>query len=409
MAVNKHQTPLNISAADAWLVLLHAQGLLDNPDRRVTPAVVAREIKRLGFVQLDSINALERAHHLTLRTRLESYQPDHLRILQEEKRTLFEHWTHDASILPLEFYSAWHHRRERFVNRPRLQKWIRKSMGADSDRVLQSVHDRIMQDGPLQSRDFEKPQGTRTSSWWGWKPAKAALEYLWWKGELGVAGRPSFQKVYDLTERLYPDHHDARMLDEREYIEWMCAESMNRLVIATAAELAAFFAGITVQEAAAWLKRAVSRGDVIEVKTTLHDGAERACYALADVEKRIAAAQRACNQMDDRVRILAPFDPVIRERARLERLTGFRYRFEAFTPAPKRTYGYYVLPLLERDRFVGRTDCAFDRKRSTLLCKGVWWEQGVSPPGARNAALEESLHSLARFLNASYVEVPAAL
>jgi len=377
---------------------MHAQGLLDDPARSASPAVLRRMIERMGFVQIDSINVIERAHHLTLRSRLANYRREHLRVLHEARRDLFEHWTHDASLIPVAFFAHWHHRKKRFaIDNPRVHAWLRKRLGKDSGRLIDEVLARIDREGPMQSRDFEHSPG-QTGAWWGWKPAKAALEYLWWRGDLSVSARINFQKVYDLTERAYPDHHHLEAPDEEEFIDWACRESLDRLVFATSGEIAEFFGTLSRSETARWTEQAHAAGLIERVSIESADNSPpRESFAVANWSKRVAAATRAFGKIDHRLRFLSPFDPVLRDRSRAKRLFDFDYRFEAFVPEPKRTYGYYVLPILERDRLIGRCDLKLHRKHSELEVKGVWWEPGVRATRRLERAFDEAVDDLEEF------------
>ncbi|MCA9290342.1 MAG: YcaQ family DNA glycosylase [Phycisphaerales bacterium] len=379
-----------IPADAARTLLLDAQGLLADPSRRVTYAVLRGLIEQMGFVQLDSICVVERAHHLTLASRLHGYRHRHLRDLLERRRLLFEHWTHDASAIPVAFYGHWKHRFVRSRDRWRRSPWWTERMGTDPEGVIAHVMDRIRADGPLMSKDFEHERG-QASSWWGWKPQKAALEYLWHCGELAVAGRRHFHKIYDLPERVHPDAHAAPRPDRAALIDWAASGALSRLGVATATELAAFWRAITAAEARAWCEAASRDGRAIPVLVESVDGsAPRASFASPDHVKRL---DRAAGPPRG-VRLMSPFDPVVRDRARLSRWFGFDYRFEAFVPAAKRVYGYYVLPLLEGDRFVGRVDLKTHRREGVLEVRGLWWERGVKPTRARRASLDDALERL---------------
>jgi hypothetical protein len=396
-----------VTAEQARLLLMGAQGLLDEPSRAATPAGLRRLVTRMGFVQLDSISYVERAHHLTLFSRLEGYRREHLARLLERERALFEHWTHDASAVPTEWFPHWKPRFERAGASIRASLWWRERMGADAERIVAAVRGRVAREGPLRSQDFEH-EGPRegSSAWWGWKPQKAALEYLWRTGELSVARRENFQKVYDLTERVFPEQHRAPRPSDEEHVEWACSTALERLAVATPKELADFWAAIEPARARAWCERAASAGRVVAVVVGAHDDARgakpRAAYAVPDWERRL----KRLPAPPQRTRLLSPFDPVLRDRARLQRLFGFDYRFEAFVPEPARRFGYYVLPVLEGDRLVGRIDPKLHRDEGVLRVRRVFWEPSVRATRARRKGLEEAAERLARFLGAARVEWP---
>jgi uncharacterized protein YcaQ len=170
-----HKSAPRVTAAAARLLLLGAQGLLSEPSRAATPKSLLDLVTRMGFVQLDSINYVERAHHLTLFSRLDGYRREHFARLLERDRTLFEHWTHDASAVPAEWFAHWKPRFARSGGRIRANRWWAERMGGEPDKVLGAVRERIAREGPLRSQDFEHERGT-SQAWWGWKPQKAALE-----------------------------------------------------------------------------------------------------------------------------------------------------------------------------------------------------------------------------------------
>jgi len=206
-----------ISAKAARRLFLHAQALLDDPARCRGASDARALVERLGFVQLDSINVVARAQDLTLASRLDGYRIEHLARLLQDERSLFEHWTHDASAVPLSFYAHWKPRFRRDAESLRTQAWWNHHLGEDGERTLAHVKDRIRAEGPLMSADFEHP--LKRGGWWGWKPQKAALDYLWRAGELAVRGRVNFHKIYDLAERVLPDHFALAEPSEQAHLD----------------------------------------------------------------------------------------------------------------------------------------------------------------------------------------------
>jgi len=386
-----------VTVEAARLLLLNAQGLLADPRRRATPAALRSLVERMGFVQLDSINVVERAQHLTLASRLDAYRPEHLSRLLEKERSLFEHWTHDASAIPTMWFAQWKPRFARERERIWKKSWWRERLGEEPDKVIDQVLKRISLEGPLRSIDFEHKKQAASPVWWGWKPQKAALEYLWSTGELMVTRREKFQKVYDLTERVLPEHSREPQPGEREHVEWACRTALERLVVATPREVAEFWHAIGIAEAKAWCAEAARAGRIIPVMVESSDGAKgRTSFALCDWERRLSSLPTP----PARTRLLSPFDPVLRDRARALRLFNFDYRFEAFVPAPLRQYGYYVLPILEGDRLVGRLDPKFNRSDGTLNIRQVYWEPGIRVTLPRRRGLEKAVEQLAEFVGA---------
>ncbi len=391
-----------VTARDARRLLLGAQGLLDDPSARVTSASLQRLVERMGFVQIDTINVVERAHHLTLHTRLDAYRPEQLRTLLEKRHSLFEHWTHDASAVPTAWFAHWKPRFDRNRERIPQQAWWRHHFrGTDGPRIVADVKARIAREGALRSSDFDHPE--KRGPWWGWKPQKAALDFLWLTGELMVPRREGFQKVYDLAERVFPAEHAAPAPSHDEHVAWACTTAMGRLGLASPKELADFWRAVDASDAAAWCVRETAAGRLVRVVVEAADGSPpRSAFAPSDWQRRL----RRLPDVPDRTRLLCPFDPVVRDRARGLRRFGFDYRFEAFVPAPKRKYGYFVMPILEGDTIVGRLDPKLHRDRGVLEVKTLWWEAGVRPTKARRRRLDEALARLATFVGATDVQLP---
>ncbi len=393
-----------LGTEEARTLLLDAQGLLDDPARRATAKAVAKLVEKLGFVQVDSISRVERAHHLTLGARLDGYRPALLDRVAFEERRLFEHWTHDAALIPIAFFPHWKPRFASFAAHARSKRWFRERMGDEPERTIARVHRRLRREGPLRARDFERGANRPATGWWDWTPEKMALEFLWRTGRVAIAGRDGFHKVYDLIERVLPEAHAAPEPDPDAHVEWACLSALERLGVATPMELTAFWRAIPIARATAWCRASVSAGRIVAVSVRGAAGAKpRAAFALPDFEQRL----RRASAVPERTRLLAPFDPLLRDRARVERLFGFDYRFEAFVPAKKRRYGYYVLPILERDRFVGRLDPRHDRERRRLVVERLHWEPGVRPTRARLRGLDDALEKLAARIGARAVERPA--
>ena len=398
MAASEDKQVPVLTAAQGRKLLLGAQGLLDD-----APAdSLEQRIRQLGFVQMDSINVVERAHHLILGSRVADYDPAGLDDLLDRRR-LFEHWTHDAAAIPVAWYPHWKVRFSRSRERILASPWWRERVGDQVDSLLDQVLERVRREGPLRSADFERAGAGQDSAWWGWKPHKAALEMLWHTGQLAVAERRSFHKVYDLAERVFPELHAAPSSEPEAHLEWACSGALERLGVATARELAEFWDALDAQDAVRWCDAALAAGRIQRVALEGQDGSPlRSAFAPADWQRRLDALPEA----PERIRILCPFDPVIRDRARCLRLFGFDYRFEAFVPQERRQYGYYVLPLLEGDRLVGRMDAKLHRDRGLLEVKGLWWERGVRPGKVRLRRLAAALDELAGRLGAQAWQGP---
>ena len=364
--------------------------LIDTPQGDAGPNEMLEVVRGLGFVQLDSINTVARAHDLILFTRKARYMPNALKTLYEQDKGLFEHWTHDAAVIPVEFYPYWQMRRER--DAIKLQKQWKNWRRDGFEAQLQVVLDQIREQGPLSSSDVGKEEARGSGGWWDWHPSKTALEYLWRTGALSVVGREGFKKRYDLTERVLEAtlSDPTNAPDVEGAIDWCCNGALDRLGFATHAEIAAFWAHVTTAEAKAWCIAALERGDIIQVQVEGADGSTKPAFARPSLPDDVGLNAEPTG----RLRVLSPFDPALRDRKRAARLFGFQYTVEMFVPEAKRKYGYYVFPLLERDRLVARVDMKAFRGRDCLHVKALWPEEGVKWTSARAKAFEAELHRM---------------
>ena len=377
-----------LSNAAARRLFLHRHGLAADPAGAPGIPGLADVISRLGFVQLDSVNTVERAHHMILAARRPAYRQANLATLTERQRGLFEHWTHDASFIPIAFYPHWRFRFERDKVRlaDRWQKWRRDGFEAKFDEVLEHV----AKNGPVMARDLGGGEARGNQGWWDWHPSKTALEYLWRTGALAVKQRRGFQKVFDLTERVIPPDILAVESAAAETIHWAAASAMDRLGFATSGEIAAFWETITAAQAKTWTAARLG-DDLIEIDVEGANGAIRRCFARPSVLDNAETAPEA----PAAVRILSPFDPALRDRKRAEWLFGFRYRIEIFVPEAKRQYGYYVFPVLEGQRLIGRID--MKRVNGAMNVRAFWPEAGMKMGKGRNAKLERAVERMTKF------------
>ena len=382
--------PFRLSNTHARRIFLHRHHLSAAPTGKATGVDLLGLIRGLGFVQLDSINTVARAHDLILFSRRQRYRPAALKKLYERDRALFEHWTHDAAVIPMDYYPQWHLRRLRDTQKLRKQwrNWRRDGFEAQFQKVL----DQIREQGPLSSADVGKGEKRGSGGWWDWHPSKTALEYLWRSGALCVVGRENFQKRYDLSERVLEAAFcdPAQMPDEAATVDWCCDGALARLGFATHTEIAAFWAHLTPAEAKAWCISEQHAGRLITVEIEGADGTFKPAYARPDLPQDPALDIKPTS----RLRVLSPFDPALRDRKRAERLFGFNYRVEMFVPAPKRIFGYYVFPILQGDRLVGRVDMKAFRDQDTLRIRALWPEKAVRWGKARQQAFEGELDKL---------------
>ena len=399
MAIRSSGARPRLEARSARRLFLHAHGLLDPPSGSGRGADLLGVIERLGFVQVDSINTVARAHDLILFSRRSAYRPEYLKHLYEREHALFEHWTHDAAVIPKRYFPYWHLRfqRDARVLDSQWRKWGRSGFEARTEEIVRHIRNH----GPVCSADLARGEKQRSDGWWDWHPSKTALEFLWRTGVLAVAGRDGFRKRYDLIERVI----DECLLDkgsrpsESETVDWLCNTAVDCQGFATSGEIAAFWDTVTPDEAKVWCAARLAEGVLEEMDIVSHDGSRRRVLA------RPEAIQRAPGLSDPprRLRVLSPFDPALRNRIRAERIFGFSYRIEVFVPAHRRIYGYYVFPLLEGDRIVGRIDMKADRNGKCLDVAALWPERGVSWGSGRQRRLEAELARVARLANVETV------
>jgi uncharacterized protein YcaQ len=376
------RAPLEIRNRDARRLWLHAQGLSATP---TGPLDLAALIRDLGFVQLDSIRVVARAHDHIIWSRNQNYREPMLDRLMRKDRGVFEHFTHDASVIPMEFYPNWRRQFRRLEEKVRGWEWHR---GMLDEQGRAGIVERIRAEGPLSTKAFDtKIEGPREM--WRRPPHKLALDYMWYAGDLSTSHRENFTKFYDLTERVIPDHHRDDEPPEHEQVDWLCREALNRLAFGSDGDIQRFWAAAEMAEVKDWSAR---QKRLVPVRIETADGSWITVAATPDIETRLRTAPAPTS----RLRILNPFDPVIRDRNRLQRLFGFDYRIEIFVPAAKRIWGYYVYPLLEGDRFVGRLEAKADRAAGTLTVDRLWVEPGIAWTEARNARLDAELARFAR-------------
>jgi uncharacterized protein YcaQ len=352
-------------------------------------------IGRIGFVQVDSINTVARAHDMILWSRSQSFRPAALKRLLERERSLWEHWTHDASILPSKLHGYWQHRFARDAVRleANWRKWFREGYEAQFDTIL----NRIAKDGPVGTSEVGEGEVRGKGGWWDWHPSKTALEWLWRTGQVAVTRRDGFRKIYDLTERVIPDHY-RQPVPEELVTDWACGSALDHLGFATPGEIAAYWKAVEPDAARLWCRGALERGEVVEVEVEGASGQPRKSLMRPET---LAAAVR---EPPPRLRVMSPFDPALRDRDRAEFLFGFRYRIEVFVPEPKRVFGYYVFPVLEGDRLVGRIDAKAHRDAGVLRIRAFWPEAGIRLTKVRRARLEAELARLARFASCERLE-----
>ncbi|MBN1661859.1 MAG: YcaQ family DNA glycosylase [Anaerolineae bacterium] len=345
---------------------------------------VARTIEALGYVQIDTIAVIARAHHHTLWTRRPDYRPDMLHSLQVDDRRIFEYWGHAASYLPMADYRYYLPRMQR--HRAPDDGWV--SRRPEVLDLLHPVLERIRAEGPLTARDFDPPPGTKRSGWWDWKPAKSALELLFWRGELMISERRGFEKVYDLTERVLPAGVDTRLPGDDEVARFVVHRALSAHGVAAEREIVDYIHAAPKGAVSTALADMTASGEVVRLQvgeiTSLY-------YALPATLEGVDRP----GPSPSRAALLSPFDNLIIHRQRMSDLFDFAYSLECYTPVAKRRYGYFVLPILWGDRLVGRLDPKADRKARRLIVRSLAMEPGFDEFDAFLPAFVDALAAFA--------------
>jgi uncharacterized protein YcaQ len=365
-------TDLHLSAQAARHVMLAAMGLDRRPRARATKRDVSRLVRRMGALQIDTISVVARSPYLVLWSRLGAYDPRWLDELQAEG-DLFEYWSHEACFLPIEDYPLY---RRRMQNARQMGwKYARALVDADPegpDRLLAHVR----RHGPVRSADFERTDGG-SGAWWGWKPEKRLLESLLTSGELMIARRQGFQRVYDLRERVLPGWDATPVPSAAETTRALALRAVRALGIARAAWVPDYFRTGKPDTRAA-VRRLADDGELVRVRV---DGWPDEGFVHPDhlplVHRASAGALRPVLTT-----LLSPFDPLVWDRARVSEAFGFDYRIECYTPEAKRRYGYFVLPILHKGALAGRLDAKAHRREGVFQVKALHLQPGVRPSAA---------------------------
>ena len=382
-----------ISLRMARRIALGAQGFTDprpggTPDRRH----LARVLSRTGLLQIDSVSAVVRAHYMPLYSRLGPYP---LALLDNaaltRKRTLFEYWAHEASFLPVGTWPLLRWRMQRAQQGDEMYLGLAK-WGRERRELIEEIYHEVADRGPIAASDIEGHKGN--GGWWGWSEAKHAFEWLFWAGRITTAYRRGFERYYDLPERVLPQAVlDLPVPSVEDAHRELLRISARAHGIATYGDLRDYFR-LAPGDTKDRIEELVETGELLPVQV---EGWDRTAYLHKDarIPRRIEA--RA---------LLAPFDPVVFERTRTEKLFDFRYRIEIYTPAEKRQYGYYVLPFLLGDRIVARVDLRADRPAGVLRVHAAYAEAGAPPETA--AQLFDELKQMQGWLGLERIEVTPA-
>ena len=376
-----------LSLKAARRLSIRAQGLDKYQHLASGKEGAAQVVEHLGYVQIDTIAVIHRAHDHIVWTRHPAYDPEMLAQLLAEDRRIFEYWTHAAAYLPMGDYRYYLPRMASAHCAERQARYRR-----ENPRLVKEVYERIRHDGPMASADFDY-QDAKRGPWWDWKPAKRALEALFDTGELMVGARRRFQRVYDLPERVLPSHIDTSLPTDDETARFFARRTLSTLGIASLPQVQKLYDNRGAKKA---LEELTSAGEAVPVRI---EGQTSLYYALPEALDTIPRHQR------NHLHLLSPFDNLTIDRDRLQDLFDLHYRIECYTPSPKRRYGYFSLPILWNGRFIGRLDPKAERKTKTFLVRNLVFEAGFDEYDALWPKLAEALHRFAAFNRCEMVSV----
>jgi len=388
-------------------LMLEKQGIGTLP-RTVAKEEIYSVVDRLGCVQIDSINVVERAHHVTLWTRLGCFDKELLHSLMYLDRRLFEYWAHAASVIPMKDYKWFTF----------LMKYCESIMETHADRylkgdsaMLDAVLERIRKEGALASKDFKYKRERESTGWWDWKPAKIALETLFNAGILLVSDRRNFQRVYDLAERVIPDWVEQKPPNEEECLRFFATKTVSCLGLMTPAELRGpqgYYKSpmrrmkMNLSQIQELLKKLVEEGIVSWVEV---EGVKTPYYGLMEDVDRAKVLEEGGKFDFIGVRFFNLFDNLLWDRNRVKTLFDFSAELETYAPREARRYGYYTLPILYGDQFIGRLDPKMDRRKDLLIIKAILHEPWFKPDEEFEDRFSETLESFAKFNEADGIEI----
>jgi len=349
---------------------------------------VARTIESLGYVQIDTIAVIERAHHVALWTRRPDYEPGMLDGLQAKDRRVFEYWSRALFYLPMSDFRYFLPRMKRFEDP--YSRWEKDRLGKYGH-MMKPALEALRRSGPASSRELAEKLGTGKTSDDMRKPTKSALELLHLRGEVLVAERKNFHRVYDLTERILPPGIDTSFPTDAEVGRYCILRALGTYGLATEAEIRQFSHAAKRESITAALRELVEGGEVVPVGLEGESNSDN--YALAGT----LLASRGLRPARPAVRLLSPFDSLVIQRDRVKRLFDFDYTLECYIPPARRKVGYFVHPILFGEELVGRLDPKADRKSKTLLVQSLRLEPGFDPGEVFLRALAERVREFARF------------
>ena len=382
-----------LSLADARYLAIYSQRLAKLPSKS-SKRELLNIIEHLSYVQIDTLSIVERSHHHILWSRMPGYKKNMLEELHNKDKKIFEYWGHAAAYLPMKDYKYSLVRKYNYAKK--YKDWKSKNR-----KLIKFVYDRIKNEGPLQSRNFlkdinKKGKTEDKNGWWSWKPAKEALEYLFHSGKLMVAKRSGFQKVYDLTERFLPAGIDTNLPTAEEYSEHIIMNAVNSHGFISGKEITYLRAKDPVIFSKA-LNLLCEKNELIRI--TLENSND----TYFSTKNNLKAINR--KSINNNLHILSPFDNLIIQRKRLKTLFNYDFQVEFYLPESKRKYGYFCMPVLWGDKFIGRVDAKADRSIKTLIIKNFFMETKNKLTEEFNSEFQQELHKLAIFTGCEKVQL----
>jgi uncharacterized protein YcaQ len=387
----------DLSIAQARRLALASLGFGRRRPAKAGATHVRATVQRLGAIQIDSVNVLARAHYLPVFSRYGPYPTAALDDLVHGRRELFEYWGHAACFLPIELYP---------YLRWRMDTQATHWGGGEPQQqaFIEAVFAEVAERGPLPAGKIAIG-GQSTGAWWGWSDAKRAVEVLFRQGRVAIAGRRNFERLYDIPERVFPpDVLSAKPIPEAEAKKELLVRATRAMGVGTARDVAMYL------HIDSWWDRSKVGGRRAPAQTHLlfdelvEDGRlERVTVEGWKQPGYVVPGARIPRSIDARA-VVSPFDPLMWERPWTKAVFGFDYQIEIYVPAPKRIYGYYVLPFLMGETFAGRVDLKADRKASTLLVQAAYVEAGHNPKSVAEALASE-LHHMTRWLSLDGIDV----
>lgn len=363
-------------------LMIAAQGLQDRPQLRATKKAVRSIIRQMYLLQIDTINVIARSPYLVLWSRLGDYNPRWLEDLLAEG-ALFEYWSHAACFLPIEEYPLYRHLHGSWLG-GRAHKWL-----DEHPVIAETVLNHVRANGETRSSDFERTDGQKTN-WFNWKDEKIALEYLFYAGELMVRKRHNFQRIYDLRERVFGDYDKLADISLADAHDQFVLNTIQALGVTKAEWIADYFR-LNKTDARAALSRLEKQDRVMTVEV---EGWKTPGYIHPEHRKRVEAAAKG-RIPHSKTTFLSPFDPLVWDRKRALDLFNFDYKIEVYTPAPRRKYGYFTLPILYNNALIGRLDPKSHRKEGIFEVKALHLEPGVVVDDALVAEVKSALQACA--------------